>query len=90
MTITEKTADTDIISISHNFEDGLRFRKNFKTALEIKAYERRNTKVLKRIIKKSFIIFVVETPAALYSSHDLGSKTSQSLSSKIVSATLWS
>ena len=88
--ITEETTETAIISMSHNFAEGLRFFKNFKTAFEIKAYERRNTKVLKSIIKKSFIIFAVKTPAALYSSHDSESKTSLSPSSKIVSAKQWS
>jgi hypothetical protein len=78
--------ETTIISTSHNFEEGLRFKKKFKAAFDTKAYEKIKTIVLNNITKKSFIIFAEENPAALPRSHDSTSMTFQSLFSKILYA----
>ena len=70
VTITENTAETAIISISHNLAERFRFCTNRNTNLDIIAYDTRNTAALNNIIKKSFIIFPVKNPDDLYSSRD--------------------
>jgi len=87
---TAEITETTIISTSHNFAEELRFVKNFKAAFDTAMYETMNTAVLNSIKKKSFIIFVIESPAALYRSHDLVSMIFQSPFLKILSAKLWS
>jgi len=81
--------ETTIISTSRNSADGLRFLKNFRALLDTKKYEIRKTAVLNKIIKKSFIVFVIETPAALFRSHDSVSMIFRSPVLKILSAKRW-
>jgi hypothetical protein len=64
VTITEKTAETAIISISQYLAEGFRLCRNRNTTLDITEYDIRKTPALNSIIKKSFIIFAVKTPAA--------------------------
>ena len=82
---TAGMTETTTISTSQSLAEGLRFKKNFSAAFDIAAYEIINTAVLNKIIKKSFIVFVIETPAALFRSHDSLSMIFRSHVSEILS-----
>jgi len=87
---TAGITETTTISTSQSLAEGFRFKKNFNAAFDITAYEMTNTAVLNKIIKKSFIVFVIETPAALFRSHDSVSMIFRSHVSEILSVKLWS
>lgn len=82
---TAGITETTTISTSQSLAEGFRFKKNFSAAFDIAVYEIINTAVLNKIIKKSFIVFVIETPAALFRSHDSVSMIFRSHASEILS-----